>query len=126
MRNVVDSSGWLEFFADSKNADFFRAAILDTENLVVPVITLFEVFKRVSLQRGEEDAFRAVGFMLSGTVIDLDQSLALLAARLSCTTKLPMADSIILATAQSQNAILWTQDEHFKDLPDVQYNSKNS
>jgi toxin FitB len=122
--NVVDSSGWLEYFADGPNASFFATAIEDVGKLIVPSISLYEVFKRVLQQRSETDALQAVALMSQGQVIDLDQPLALRAAQLSATLGLPMADSIILATAQSVNATLWTQDADFKDIPGVQYIAK--
>ncbi len=122
--NVVDSSGWLEYLADGANADFFAAAIEDGAELVVPTISIYEVFKRVAQQRDERVAFEAVAAMQQGTLVDLDVTLALEAARLSVALKLPMADSIILAAAQTWNAILWTQDEHFQGLPGVQYIAK--
>jgi toxin FitB len=115
--NVVDSSAWLEYFADSDRASFFAQAIEDAENLVVPVITLYEVFKKVLRERGENDALQVVSVMQAGRVIDLDVSLALEAARHA----LPMADSLIYAVAMRHSAMLWTQDEHFKDLPQVRF-----
>jgi predicted nucleic acid-binding protein len=119
--NVVDSSGWLEYFADAANAEFFAPTIENTEELIVPAISLFEVFKRVLQQRGEDHALQASAAMQQGRVVDLDATLALEAARLSATLKLPMADSIILATARAHGAVLWTQDADFRDLTDVQY-----
>jgi len=122
--NIVDSSGWLEYFAEGSNADFFAPAIEDTANLLVPVICIYEVFKKVLQQKGENQAQIHVGDMKHGKVIEMDESLALSAARLSAELKLPMADSLILATARAHNAILWTQDEHFKDLDGVKYVEK--
>jgi len=122
--NVIDSSGWIEYFDDGVNADFFTAPIQDVENLLVPAICTYEVFKRVSMNRGEEDALRAIGFMSSGREVDLNRELAVSAAQISLELKLAMADSIILATAQSLNAVLWTQDEHFKDIPGVNFVEK--
>jgi predicted nucleic acid-binding protein len=119
--NVVDSSGWLEYLADTPNAEFFAQAIEDVENLVVPVISLYEVFKRVYQQRGEDDALKAVALMMQGRVIDLDAEIALSAAKLSQDLPIPMADSLILATARAYQATLWTQDEHFKGIAEVQY-----
>jgi toxin FitB len=122
--NVVDSSAWLEYLADGASADFFAAAIENTAELIVPSITVYEVFKRVLGQRGENDALQAVAAMQQGSVVDLDFDLALNAARLSVSLKLPMADSVILATAQAWNAVLWTQDEHFRGMPGVEYSVK--
>jgi predicted nucleic acid-binding protein len=122
--NVVDSSGWLEYFADGSNAQFFAPAIQRTSELVVPTVSLYEVFKRVSQQRGEDFALEAVATMLQGAVVELDTSLALNAAKLSLEFKLPMADSIMLATAQAHGATLWTQDEDFEGIGGVRYTAK--
>ena len=119
--NAVDSSGWLEYFAEGKNADFFAPAIEDTKNLIVPVICIYEVFKRILQQSGLSEAQLHVSDMHQGEIVDLTSSLALSAAKLSAELKLPMADSIILAVARTRNATLWTQDEHFKDLDGVKY-----
>jgi predicted nucleic acid-binding protein len=122
--NVVDSSGWLEFFADGPNADFFSTAIADTNELIVPTISLYEVFKLVSLQRGESAALQAVAHMQQGRVVELSVPLALSAAKMSMSYKIPMADSIMLATARTYEAILWTQDEDFQGLEGVEYQAK--
>jgi predicted nucleic acid-binding protein len=122
--NVIDSSGWLEYFANGENADFFATAITDEASLVVPTICIYEVFKRLSLQRGNEAALQAIGMLYRGQLADLTDEVALQAAVLSLDHKLPLADSIILATARLHQATLWTQDEHFKDLPDVEYVEK--
>ncbi len=119
--NVVDSSGWLEYFAGGELASFFAPAIEKVRDLVVPSLTLYEVFKRVSQQRSEGNALQAVAMMHEGRVVDLDSKLALSAARLSVRHKLPMADSVILATARAYNATLWTQDAHFEHLEGVKY-----
>ena len=124
--NVVDSSGWLEYFADGPNADFFAPAIEDTDNLIIPSISIFEVFKRVLQQRNESDALQVVALMLQGRVIQLDTAIALEAAKISVDKKLPMADSVILATAYLHNAVLWTQDGDFDGLDRVNYKSKGS
>jgi predicted nucleic acid-binding protein len=122
--NVVDSSGWLEYFANGSNADFFVPAITDEPNLVVPTICMFEVFKRISLQRGKEAALQAMGMLYRGQLAALSDEIALQAAMLSLDHKLPLADSVILATARLHQATLWTQDEHFKGLPGVEYIEK--
>jgi predicted nucleic acid-binding protein len=119
--NVVDSSGWLEYFADGPNAEHFSGPIENTAELIVPSISMFEVFKRVLQQRTEGEALKAVALMQQGHVIELDAPLALSAAKLSCELKLPMADSIILATAREHNAVLWTQDADFAGLQGVRY-----
>lgn len=115
--NVVDSSAWLEYFADTEAAGQFAAAIEDSERLLVPVITLYEVFKKVFRERGEGPALQVVSMMQEGQVVDFDVALALDAARYP----LPLADSLIYATAQRHGAMLWTQDAHFRDLPGVRY-----
>ena len=122
--NVIDSSAWLEYFANGPNASFFAGAIERTDDLVVPSLTLYEVFKKVLQQTDEGHALQAVAVMQQGTVVDLDARLALDAARISIKQRLPMADSIILATAQSCEATLWTQDENFKNIPGVQFRRK--
>lgn len=119
--NLVDSSGWLEYFAEGENADFFAPAIQDTKNLLVSSINIYEVFKKVSQQRDENAALQAVAMMQQSRVIDLNPSLALSSAKLSRELNLPMADSIILATARSFKATLWTQDSHFSNIPDVKF-----
>jgi toxin FitB len=122
--NVVDSSGWLEYFIGGENTSFFAPAIQDVGKVVVPTVSIYEVFKRILMEKGRTDALEAVAIMYDGKVIDLDREIALIAADLSYELKLPMADSIILATARANNATLWTQDEHFKDLEGVKYIEK--
>jgi predicted nucleic acid-binding protein len=122
--NVIDSSGWLEYFTNGANAAFFAPAIANTDELVVPTVSLFEVFKRVLAGGSRDDALEAAALMEEGRVVDLDDNLALQAAELSLALKLPLADSIILATAQEYNAILWTQDAHFNGLDAVNYIEK--
>jgi len=119
--NVVDSSGWLEYFAEGKNAAFFAPAIEDTEHLVVPTICIYEVFKKVLHIHGQALAEIRSADLMRGVVVDLTAALAMSAAMLSAELKLPMADSLILATAREQGATLWTQDEHFQSLPGVKY-----
>jgi toxin FitB len=119
--NVVDSSGWLEYFADGPNAAAFAKPIHTTNALIVPSLALFEVFKRVMTQRGEDAALEAIAMMRQGRVVALDDALALDAARLSVELHLPMADSIILATALAHSAVLWTQDADFEDVKGVRY-----
>jgi len=122
--NVVDSSGWLEYFAAGPNADFFADAVEATDELVVPTVSVYEVFKRVCQQRGESDALQAVALMQQGSVVDLSIHLALEAARTSVALGIPMADSIILATARSADAVLWTQDSDFATFEGVRYVAK--
>jgi len=122
--NVVDSSAWLEYLGDGPSASEFAVAIEDPESLVVPAIVLFEVFKRTRQLLGEAAAFEAAGLLLQGRVVELSAGLALDAATLSMEFGLPMADAVILATAQGESAALWTQDARFKDLASVEYREK--
>jgi predicted nucleic acid-binding protein len=117
--NVVDSSGWLEYFADGPNAEAFSEPLGEMSSLVVPTITVYEVFKVVLRQRGEDAAFQAAALMQQGKVVELSPSLAMLAAKTSLDLSLPMADSIILETARQHQAILWTQDEDFSGIESV-------
>ena len=119
--NIVDSSGWLAYFADEPNAKHFISPLKDTDSLVVPTITLYEVFKVVLRESNENDALQATAAMLKGTVVDLTVSLAIAASKLSLEKGLPMADSIILATAKAYDAILWTQDSDFRNMAGVKY-----
>lgn len=119
--NLVDSSAWLEYFADGPNADFFAPAIERTRDLLVPTIVVFEVYKCVLQQRQERAALEAVSVLQHGQLIELTASLAIAAARISQDEKLPMADSIILATARARNAIIWTQDSDFQEMDLVKY-----
>ena len=119
--NVVDSSGWLEFFADGPNASFFAPAIQKPAELIVPTVSIYEVFKRILQQKEETDALRAIAAMQQGSVIPLDEGLALSAARLSLEAKLPMADSIMLSSAIASGAVLWTQDKDFEGMEGVRY-----
>lgn len=124
--NVVDSCGWLEYFADGENADFFAPVLEDTEHLLVPSLSVFEVCKRVALQRGEDAARRAADFMAQGIPLSLGFDTALAAARYSAQHRLPMADSIILVSAREQGAVLWTQDADLKGHEGVMYREKRS
>ena len=124
--NVVDSCGWLEYFANGPNAAFFAEPLGATAELVVPSVSIYEVFERIVLQRGEGDALQAVAMMEQGSVVDLSSPIALSAARLSLDHGLPMADSIMLATAQAWDATLWTQDADFAGILGVHYLAKDS
>ena len=124
--NLVDSCGWLEYFAGGTNADFFAGALeTEEQNLLVPTLCLYEVYKNVLAQFGREQAVEKVAAMRQGAIIALDEGLALDAAHLSHELKLSMADSIILATARHYGALLWTQDAHFKGVDGVQYRLKH-
>lgn len=122
--NIVDSSGWLAYFADEPNAKHFLTPLNDPAALVVPTVTIYEVFMVVLRESGEDAALQAAMAMHKGTIVALTAPLALAAAKLSLAHNLPMADGIILATAQEFNAILWTQDADFKNIKDVKYFSK--
>ena len=124
--NVVDSSAWLEYFADGPNASFFSRAIEHVDDLVVPSLTIYEVFKRVFQQRGEGDALRAIAVMQQGQVVDLDARIALAAAKISLEAGLPLADSIVLATTRACGATLWTQDADFQGMVGVQYRKRKA
>jgi predicted nucleic acid-binding protein len=122
--NIVDSSGWLEYFAEGENASFFAPVIEDTKHLIVPVICLYEVFKRLMSQRGENTALVNIGDMHQGQIAELTSPIALQAAKLSTDLKIAMADSIILATARAYDATLWTQDADFDGIDGVKYIDK--
>jgi predicted nucleic acid-binding protein len=122
--NLVDSSGWLEYFADGPNASYFAAPLEDTGHLIVPSICLLEVFKKILKEKGEAAALEKVAHMEEGTVIDLDSTLALAAAKLGHSTGLPLADGVVLATARMHHAVLWTQDSDFAAIEGVKYQPK--
>lgn len=124
-RNVVDSSGWLEYLADAANADFFAPAIEAPENLIVPALSMLEVFNWVLRERGEDAALQAAALMQQGSVVDLDVAQAIRAAKLGLEHKLPLADSVILATARAYDAVLWTQDADFEGVEGVKYRPKS-
>ena len=119
--NIVDSSGWLAYFADEPNGKRFLIPLNDTAALVVPTVTIYEVFKVVLRESSENEALHAVVAMQKGTVVDLTSPLAMAASKLSLAHNLPMADSIILATAKEFDATLWTQDSDFKNIKGVKY-----
>ena len=122
--NLVDSSGWLEYFADGPNAKVFARPLRDPEDLIVPTVCLYEVFKVVLRQRGAAAALQTVALMRQGTIVELNERIAILAAELSLEHKLPMADSVILATARIHAAQIWTQDADFEGLEDVTFVNK--
>ena len=122
--NVVDSSAWLEYFAGGPHAGRFAAAIESPDELLVPSIVLLEVTRRVMQQRGEDAALQAAALLHQGEVIPLDSGLALAAAKLGLENKLPLADSVVFATAQQFDATLWTMDADFEGLPKVRYIAK--
>ncbi len=124
--NIVDSSGWLEYYSGGPNAEYFLPPLQEPSALIVPTITIYEVFKVVLRETGENAALQAIAAMQQGTVVDLTASIALNAARLSMQNNLPMADSIILETAISYDCIIWTQDSDFENLQQVRFFPKNS
>jgi len=119
--NIVDSSGWLAYFADEPNAKHFLPPLSESDLLIVPVVTIYEVFKVILRESSDNEALQAVIAMQKGKVVDLNASLAISASRLSLEHQLPMADSIILATAQEFKAVIWTQDSDFKNIRNVKY-----
>jgi predicted nucleic acid-binding protein len=119
--NLVDSSGWLSFFVDSKNAEDFFTPLKDTAHLIVPTIVMYEVFKVILREKGENAAILAQAQMQEASVVEFTARLAVKAAEISVKFRLPMADSIIYSTAIAYNATLWTQDEHFKGMEKVRY-----
>ena len=122
--NLVDSSAWLEYFADGPNAGFFATAIEKINELIVPTIVIFEVFKRVLQQRTARAALETIAILRQGRLVELTGNLAIAAANISHRQKLPMADSIIIATARAENAVIWTQDADFEGLPGVKFRAK--
>ncbi len=123
--NLVDSSGWLEYFADGKNAKFFVQVIENTEELIVSTINLYEVYKKILLEKDENSALQAIALMQQAKVIDITISISVMAAKLSYELKIPMVDSLIYSTARIHDAMVWTQDADFKDLEKVKYFKKN-
>lgn len=124
--NVVDSSGWLEYLGDGPGASFFAEPLADPAALVVPAISICEVFKRLLQLRDESTALAVAALMMQGTVVELDGPLALEAAKLGFDLRLPLADSIILATARRHDAVLWTQDDDFAGIEGVRYRPKKA
>ena len=122
--NLVDSSGWLEYLADSKNAKLFAPAIEKTDELIVSTINIYEVYKKILLEKDENSAMQVIGLMQQAKVIEVSSTIAIQAAKLSYEQKIPMADSLIYITAKQNNAIVWTQDIDFKDLDGVRYFKK--
>lgn len=122
--NVVDSSAWLSYFAGDSNSRVFSKPIEALDKLLVPSITITEVFKSVLRQRNEELALEAVAHMEQGAVIALNGELAINAAVYGVELKLPLADSIIYATARKYDAVVWTQDADLKGLESVKFHPK--
>jgi predicted nucleic acid-binding protein len=119
--NIIDSSGWLEYFSDGPNAIHYLPPVNDTSTLIVPVITIYEVFKVVLRESTENEALQAIAAMQKGKIIDLNANIAMDGSKLSLQHNLPMADSIILATARVYDCVIWTQDSDFQDIENVNY-----
>ena len=124
--NVVDSSGWIEYFTGGPNAKFFEPPILATDELVIPTIVMLEVYKHIRRHSGRDEALQAVAGMKQGEVQDLDERLALYAGELGVEVGLPLADSVILATSRLREATLWTQDSDFEGMEGVRFKRKRS
>lgn len=122
--NLVDSSGWLEYFSGSDRAEIFAEAIEDIDNLIVPTISLYEVFKKVYKERGEDSAIKVIAHMQVAKIIELDSRISLFAAKISLEKSIPMADSIIYSTAHLHGAVLWTQDNDFRGLSGIKFFEK--
>ena len=119
--NIIDSSGWLEYFSEGPNADKYEKPLSELENLIVPTICIYEVFKVVLREKDENSALQAIALMQQGKVVDLNTEISMHATKLSLDYKIPMADSIILSTGLLYESTIWTQDKDFKNLPDVKY-----
>ncbi len=122
--NIVDSSGWLEYFVDGINAEHFHEPLNNPDSLIIPTIIIYEVYKIILRERGDNEALQSIALMRQGTVVELTADIAIQAAQISIKHTMPMADSIILATAQTYEATIWTQDEDFEVLQGVRYFSK--
>jgi len=122
--NLVDSCGWLEYVADGPNADFFAEALADIETLVIPTVCIYEVFRRLLQQAGRSTALEVQAVMQQATVVPLTPTLAVEAAAVGADLRLPLADSIVLATARAYDTVLWTQDAHFQSMPGVRFIAK--
>ena len=124
--NIVDSSGWLEYFSGGPNAELFLPPLKDPSSLIVPSITIYEVFKVIIREAGENEALQSIAAMQKGTVVDLSTNIAMNASKLSLQHNLPMADSIILATSKIHKCIIWTQDSDFANLERVKFFPKKN
>ena len=119
--NLVDSCGWMEYFCGTKRANLYAPAIEDLDNLIVPSVCIYEVFKKILIEVGKQEALQAAATMRSARVLPFDETIALSAALISQQFKTPMADSIIIASAKTVDALIWTQDSHFENIPGVKY-----
>ncbi|MEW6195450.1 MAG: type II toxin-antitoxin system VapC family toxin [Bacteroidota bacterium] len=123
--NLIDSSGWLEYLADGKNSKYFAPIIEKTEELIVSVINIYEIYKKVLTEKDENTAIQVVGLMQQAKVVDVTSAISIQASKFSHEFKIPMADSIIYATAKMNDAVVWTQDSDFKNLDGVKYFRKS-
>jgi len=123
---IIDSSGWLEYFIGGPNSDFFSKAIKNNPEIIIPAIILYEIWKKIAREKGEDTAIELVAQLKRYEIVPLDENLSIYAAKISSEYRLAMADSIIYATAKKYNAILWTQDSDFKDLKNVRYIEKKA
>ena len=121
MMNIVDSSGWLEYFSGGPNADKYEKPLSELDKLIVPTVCIYEVFKVVLREKDENSALQAIALMQQSKVVDLNTEISMHAAKISLEYKIPMADSIILSTGLLYESIIWTQDKDFKNLPNVKY-----
>jgi len=122
--NIVDSSAWIEYFANTQNAKNFSKVIEDQNNVLIPSIILYEVFKKIMIESDENNALQIIAHMKQCRIVNLDLDISLFAAKLGKEFRLPMADSIIFATAKRTNSVIWTQDVDFKGLENVKYFKK--
>jgi predicted nucleic acid-binding protein len=122
---VVDSCGWLEWFTDGQLADKYEKYLVDQDNILMPAIILYEVYRILKREVGEEKALLAAGYMKRSPVIPLDEALALTAADIALQDSLAMADAIIVATARANNCKIITSDSDLKNQPNVKYIPKN-
>ena len=123
--NIIDSSGWLEYFSDGPNAEIFEEVILDKSiKIIVPAIVIYEVFKKILIEKGESIALQIITQLQKYQTEPIDDNISIEAAKISFIHKMPMADSIIYAVTKKYNAVLWTQDEHFKDLDNIKFIEK--
>lgn len=121
---IVDSCGWLEWFTDGALADSYKQYLADPDNILVPAIVLYEVYKVLKRGAGEEKALLAAGYMRSSRLIPLDDTLALAAADIALQKNLAMADAIIVAVSKAHNCRIVSSDADLKDLDNVDYIQK--
>ena len=118
---IVDSCGWLEWFTDGKLADKYKEYLAAPDNLLMPEIILYEVYKVLKREAGEEKALLAAGYMQNSPAVPLDDTLALAAADIALQEKLAMADAIIVAISRAHNCRIITSDADLKNQVNVEY-----